>query len=169
MLKATKPILAILTVCLLACILVGCNKTENTENSSSSNIHIDEISGEYSDNYYEEVDDVNNIYEVKTEYGSLYYPQRFEADMKTEITNGDDGCIVEFFSECDGKKYSLFYVNIGIEDGQLAGYITDDKGTERNVFVVVPEIENIDVLSSENQDKLYAMQEAVNIVVDNLK
>lgn len=167
MLKAAKPILAILTVCLLACILVGCNKTEN---SNSPNIHIDEISDEYPDDYYEEkIDDVNNISEVKTEYGSLYYPQRFEANMKTEITNDNDGCMVEFFSECDGRKYSLFYINIGIDGGQLAGYITDDKGTERNVFVIVPEIENIDVLSSENQDKLYAMQEAVNIVVDNLK
>lgn len=168
MFRAKNAFFAALAVCALIGVLSGCSDAGSSKKGSSASVYINEVTGEVAEEYYEEIDDVNNITEVKTKYGSLFYPQRFEADMKTREDDRDDGCIVEFFAVCDGKEYILFDVSIGIENGQLAGFLTDSKGTERNVFVNVPEIENIDALSSEEQDKLYAMQESVNIIADNL-
>ena len=64
----------------------------------------------------------------------------------------------------------MFYINIGIEDGEVAGKITgSDDGTQSDVYVSVPELGDISYLEEDTQDHLYAMQESVNVVVENLK
>ena len=85
--------------------------------------------------------------------------------MKAEI--GSD--TVKFITEQDGKTYTLFALSIGEEVGQLAGTLTDKRGTSRDVYVTVYDLGDISELALDKQDQLYAMQEAVNVVVENLK
>ena len=85
--------------------------------------------------------------------------------LKTEVDNDT----VKFSTEQDGKTYILFSLSIGEEAGQLAGTLTDKRGTSRDVYVTVYDFGDISELAQDKQDQLYALQEVVNVVVENLK
>ena len=85
--------------------------------------------------------------------------------MKAEV----DSDTVKFITEQDGKTYTLFDLSIGEEVGQLAGTLTDKRGTSRDVYITVYDLGDISKLAQDKQDQLYAMQEAVNVIVENLK
>ena len=89
--------------------------------------------------------------------------------MQTTINDGDNSCTIDFFSVLDGKQYDLFEISIGEEKGQYVGTITGKKGDSHNVFVEVYDLGDISGLPQDKSDQLYAMQEAVNTVVENLK
>ena len=52
---------------------------------------------------------------------------------------------------------------------KLAGTLTDKRGTSRDVYVTVYDFGDISELAQDKQDQLYALQEVVNVVVENLK
>ena len=94
-----------------------------------------------------------------------HIPQKYEQLLKAEV----DSDTVKFITEQDGKTYTLFSLSIGEEVGQLAGTLTDKRGTSRDVYVTVYDLGDISELAQDKQDQLYAMQEAVNVVIENLK
>ena len=101
--------------------------------------------------------------------GTLYIPEKYEQRIQTTITKGKDSCTVDFFSVLDEKQYDLFRVSIGEEIGQRVGTITGKKNVSRDVFVEVYDLGDLSGLSRDKSDQLYAMQESVNTVVENLK
>lgn len=144
-----KLVVPILVLCIVACVFTGCNGKSNINES--------------------QVEETNSLSEIKTGFGTLYIPKKYEQLIQTTITEGNDSCTVDFFSILDGKQYDLFKISIGEENGQYAGTITGKKNASHDVFVEVCDLGDISRLPQDKADQLYAMQEAVNTVVENLK
>jgi hypothetical protein len=66
-------------------------------------------------------------------------------------------------------EYPLFTVNIGGGEGSEAGKLTDAQGKERIVYIDASEIKEEEELTANEQNRLYAMQEDINYVVDHLQ
>lgn len=104
---------------------------------------------------------------VDTPCGGLTYPETWKDQLQTEITETDSGCDVSFSTSIGEEKYRLFTVIIGGDDDS-AGTLTAEDGIVRNVALDVPDLGDISSLSQNDQDQLYAMQEGLNVVVENL-
>lgn len=115
-----------------------------------------------------EVTEDGGMMEVGTEYGTLYYPARWKDALVTAQEKSEETLTVDFSASVEGKEYRLFQVVIGGQEGDSAGMLTDNAGTARNVQLSVEEISGIEELSEEQQNQLYAMQEGVNDLLENL-
>ena len=150
----------LLILCLLLSAFTGCRKGK-TEDPAPT---------EKNSTQAEETEDQSGLAEIETKYGSLFIPQKFADAIDTEITsNGEDTCKVAFSATQEKQSYDLFEICIGEESGQLVGTLTDENGIQRNVYASVFDLGSMESLSTDEQDQLYAMQEAVNVVAENLK
>lgn len=158
-LRICKLSIILLATCAFIGIFVGCGK------KAESPVTLPDASMPLT----EENEDSGKLAEIKTSFGTLYIPQKYEQLMQATTSDGDNSSTVKFFTEQDGKTYILFEIGIGEENGQLVGALTDKSGVSRDVFVAVYDLGDISELSKDKQDQLYAMQEAVNVVIENLK
>lgn len=149
----------LLVICSIVGLLTGCGK-KTMESTADSVVKASESAPPE-----EETEDLSKLSEINTDFGTLYIPQKYEQLLKTEVDNDT----VKFSTEQDGKTYILFSLSIGEEAGQLAGTLTDKRGTSRDVYVTVCDFGDISELAQDKQDQLYALQEVVNVVVENLK
>ena len=149
----------LLVICSIVGLLAGCGK-KTMESTADSVVKASESAPPE-----EESEDLSKLSEINTDFGTLYIPQKYEQLLKTEVDNDT----VKFSTEQDGKTYILFSLSIGEEAGQLAGTLTDKRGTSRDVYVTVCDFGDISELAQDKQDQLYALQEVVNVVVENLK
>ena len=106
---------------------------------------------------------------IQTEYGDLYYPGQWEEYLKTEQTMDNDSLQVSFSAHLGDKNYPMFQVTIGDSEDTEVGELTDSSGTKRTVHMKVTELEGLEELSETDQHQLYAMQEELNYVIDNLE
>lgn len=157
--KIRKWSVALLVLCSVAGLLAGCGKKTPGTTAEPAVKPNESVRQEGETEY------PAKLSEIHTDFGTLYIPQEYVQLLKAEI----DSNTVEFITEQDGKTYTLFSLSIGEEVGQLAGTLTDKRGTSRNVYVTVYDLDDISELTQNQQDQLYAMQEAVNVVVENLK
>ena len=133
---------------LFALLLNGCEKTEKgTEN---------------------QVNNANDII-ISTQYGDLYYPDQWTEFVKTEQKSENDVVVVSFGAEINSKVYPLFEVMIGGEGANSVGTLTDSAGTKHDVYLQLEEIQEDPNLNDGEQNRLYAMQEDLNYLIDNLK
>ena len=115
-----------------------------------------------------QVNNANDII-ISTQYGDLYYPDQWTEFVKTEQKSENDVVVVRFGAEINSKVYPLFEVMIGGEGANSVGTLTDSAGTSRNVSINVDEIVQDPDLTEGEQNRLYAMQEDLNYLIDNLK
>lgn len=157
--RISKWSVILLAICCFIGLLTGCgrNATNPAANPNES------VPPE------DETESMGRLSEITTDFGTLYIPQKYEQSLQTEISSGNGSVTVNFSAEQDGKKYTLFNLNIGEGAGELAGTLTDKNGTSREVYVTVYDLGDISGLSQDKQDQLYAMQEAVNVIVENMK
>ena len=106
---------------------------------------------------------------VHTEYGDLYYPERWQEYVTIRQEQNDDTIAVIFETESGDKTYELFKVLIGNDSGDVVGSLTDSAGTQRNVYLQVDELPADSGLEEAEQTRFYAMQEDLNYLIDNLK
>lgn len=106
---------------------------------------------------------------VETKYGTLYYHSQWAEYMVTEQTEVEQIVTVSFFAEMDGVRYALFDVTIGGEEEISDGWLTDSDGVSRQVAVSLASLEPPDWMSREEADRLYAMQEDINFVIEHLR
>ena len=131
----------LLVICSIVSLFAGCGK-KTPESTADPAVNQSESTPPE-----EEIEDTTTLSEINTDFGTLYIPQKYEQLLKAEV---DD-------------------LRIDKEVGQLAGTLTDKRGTSRDVYVTVYDLGDISELAQDKQDQLYAMQEAVNVVVENLK
>lgn len=105
---------------------------------------------------------------VTTEYGDLKYPDDFYEFLETEETKDGDNLRVLFRAIINENKYDMFTLIIGEAEGEIVGTLTDSAGTKRNVYVEFHELGDTSALSESESNRLYAMQESLNYVLDNL-
>ena len=150
----------LLILCLLLSVFTGCSKGKSEDPAPT----------ETDSMQTEEMEEQSGLAEIETKYGSLFIPQKFADTMDAKITaNREDACKVVFSATKEKKSYDLFKICIGEESGQLVGTLTDENGIEHNVYASVFDLGSMENLSTDEQDQLYAMQEAVNVVAENLK
>ncbi|MCD7860256.1 MAG: hypothetical protein LUH51_08915 [Firmicutes bacterium] len=111
----------------------------------------------------------DGLSEISTELGTLYFPSEWIDDVVTQEENGDSSCSVTFSAEIGGAWYELFTVSIGENEENSVGTLTDADGNARAVSIEAYDLGDLSALSAEEQDQLYAMQEALNVVAENLK
>ena len=89
--------------------------------------------------------------------------------METEQNVTDDAVEVSFYAQINDMNYTLFYVTIGPGEGTCVGELTGPDGVKREVFVRSNEMEEVPELSESERNRLYAMQEDINYIIENLK
>lgn len=106
---------------------------------------------------------------VATKFGKLYYQDQWEEFMRIAQVEEGNNVTVSFAAEIGDNRYPLFNVIIGRGEGEPVGQITDDQGMQRNVFVYMEDIVGIEELPEGEQNRLFAMQEDINFVIENLE
>lgn len=105
---------------------------------------------------------------LETEYGTIYYPAKWEDDFITDQEKKDDILTITFSTKIKKKTYDLFTVTIAGEEGDSVGTITDKNGTKRNVFIEMLNLEDSDA-KEDVKNQLYAMQESINSMINYLQ
>ena len=106
---------------------------------------------------------------VSTPYGRIYYQEQWAEFMKVEQFSEADVLHVRFAAEINGADYPLFTLVVGAAEEDAVAQLTDADGVQRNVQVHMEEIGDNAGLSVEEQNRLCAMQEEINFVIENLK
>lgn len=168
-----KRILAgAVSVLLLATVLVGCGKAKEPKVQDPEVVTQDTTApvAENTEPVTEPEETIpDGCVAVDTAYGRLLYQDQWIEFMQTEQTSQADNLIVLFYTEINNVRYELFELTIGSGDGYAAGQLTDRDGTVRDVFARMIELEETDVLSDSEQNRLFAMQEDINFIVENLE
>lgn len=112
---------------------------------------------------------VENGVTVRTKYGFLFYQDQWEECMVVTQTDDGDCITVVFEAQINEIRYPLFRVVIGTSEGDPVGQLTDAQGKQHDVFVYPDEIGEYAELTDGEQNRLYAMQEEINFLIENLK
>lgn len=153
-----KVMATLIAVLMLSALFSGC-APENEESS------VPNTSGTYS-----AVRPEGNAYViVETPYGELYYQDQWEEFMRVEQTQDGSVLRVAFSADINAKIYALFTLEIGGGTGAKLGQLTDANGTKRTVYATVHTIAEDSELSADELNRLYAMQEDINYVMQYLK
>lgn len=110
-----------------------------------------------------------DIVVVNTPYGDICYQEQWSEHMVVEQVEEDELLRVSFLAEFNGLKYALFDLMIGVGEDEAVATITDAAGTVRNVGVNFLELGEFPELSEDEQNQLYAMQEDINYVIENIE
>ena len=105
---------------------------------------------------------------VHTDYGDLHYPVRLHEVVSIRQVQNGNLIAVTFESICGEETYELFKVLIGDDSSEVVGSLTDDTGTQRNVYLHVEELPADSGLEETEQTRFYAMQEDLNYLIDHL-
>lgn len=168
-----KSILLLAVFCIFAVMLAGCSgEKEQGESSLPSSSSGQEIV--ISQNESQEEEEIVKKPEyttIKTKYGYLFYPDRWNEFVSAEQEEKDGLLAVYFEATINGEKYTLFEVDIksGFGDPDAAGSVTDFDGNKHDVFAHMLEISDTDSLAENEVDRLYAMQEGLNDLIEALE
>lgn len=110
-----------------------------------------------------------NCVVVSTAFGNLQYQDQWIEFMRVEQHAEGDNLRVTFSAEINRVRYGLFELLIGDMDGTPAGKITDAEGVQRNVYIHMMEIVETSALTDSEQNRLFAMQEDINYIIENMK
>lgn len=106
---------------------------------------------------------------ITTDFGTLYYPDQWTECVKINQSATENALTVSFDAVINDRQYPLFDVVIGQDDGMEVGQLTDNSGTKHTVYLHVDELQEDPDLTDGEQNRLYAMQEDLNYLIDNLK
>ena len=105
---------------------------------------------------------------VRTDYGDLHYPDRWQEYVTIRQEQNGNTIAVTFETKSGEETYELFKVLIGDDSSEVVGSLTDDTGTQRNVYLHVEELPADSGLEETEQTRFYAMQEDLNYLIDHL-
>ena len=107
--------------------------------------------------------------EIATKFGTLHFPEQWSDCVAADLQEREDCVKVIFSAVIEEEAYPLFLISIGDEDGVEVGVLTAEDGSQRPVYANVFEILENEALEEGQQNRLYAMQEDLNYLIDNLK
>ena len=113
---------------------------------------------------------VDGAIAIETGYGTLFFPGQWAEMLRTERETGAGYVKITFSAELDGAVYPLFEIAVGDHDGgSRIGSLTDGNGVARDVRMELISLRDVTDLSESELDRLYAMQEDVNYLIDGIK
>ena len=133
----------LLCVALLCGLLAGCGN-DKVQEGQNDNVSADTIP-----------EDVV----VHTDYGDLHYPDRWQEYVTIRQEQNGNTIAVTFETKSGEETYELF---------EVVGSLSDDTGTQRNVYLRVEELPADSGLEETEQTRFYAMQEDLNYLIDHL-
>ena len=149
-------------VCLIVMLIqiTGCS-SNISNNSEKSNTEIERTEVDSAAEYEDIV--------VETKYGNLYFPGKWRECLQVEQCDIENRVEVVFSAKVDQNVISLFSIVIGDSDDTVAGTLTDIEGKQRSVTVRIEELSENELISQDDLELLYSMQEDLNYLIDNLK
>lgn len=163
-----KVIALVVLVMVFVLAMAGCGEDEKPqEEHSGTEIVITPSEDTPQNSVPEEVLSGEPV--VHTEYGDLIYHEQWLGFMKTEQKKEGETLTVSFIGEAEGENYYLFDIIIGTSEEAIVGEITDSSGNKRDVYAKFYDLEQYTDVASEDFDRLCAMQEDLNNVINNLK
>lgn len=147
------------TLAILALVGCGCASQNGTQSGTTK-----ATSQESAQN------NTSNTMVISTERGDLYYSDEWEGLVNVAQETVDNALVVTFTTDVDGQTIGLFKVYIdGSEDnGFAAGSLTDASGNKHPVYVQVDDHSDMEGLDPSVQDRIYAMTDGVNTLIDHL-
>ena len=106
---------------------------------------------------------------IETEYGFLPYPEQWKDHLKADKRMEGENLVVDLSTEAEGNTIPLFTVTIGEIDDAPVGTLTDPNGKVRTVYLTVHDLPDLSSYDEETQDRIFAMQEALNDMIAGLK
>lgn len=109
-------------------------------------------------------------FQVDTSFGTLKFPEQWKKDLKIEKNTTETGEEIIFRETITKDCLTLFTICIDMpESGSYIGNLTDAAGKTHEVYLQINELEMQEDLPKETKSRIYAMQESVNDIIDNLR
>lgn len=159
-----KRILAVCLVC--AILLAGCSVKKDGQNHNPQPTEDGPTSP--SDQTTVPLDGQLEYITVETRYGELRYQEQWRDLIQVDVTDQDDVTNVVFKTLLNNTVVRLFQVTIGGDEDGAIGMLTGADGVSRNVYIVPFEQMDTSGLSEDEQNRLHAMFEEINYIVENL-
>ena len=107
------------------------------------------------------------LMDIPTTYGMLRYPSQWVNYLKL-VTVGDPTERIEFYAEFEGKEDMLVLTVHFNEDGEFPIGVLEN--SDESVYIAYTYGENdMSMLSSEECDIVYGMQEGINDIISELE
>lgn len=155
-------------------IFLGCNTKDSGEDNKKPSVNMVENENTKETTQQSMVTNSNlkeerELVTIETQYGNLYYQSCWNSFMQVEQEVNENSIIVTFQAEFHNVIYPLFQVTIGEAEGSPVGTLIDQSGTRRDVYIQLMKLEGVSALTIDEQNRLYAMQEEINYVIENLE
>lgn len=105
---------------------------------------------------------------IETPYCPLYFPGQWSEGLKTEIKEEDWVASVTFYGNVGGEDVLLFTLYFGGASGYPVGIFQTEDGMMLDVTMENNDFELKDSWSAGEADRICAMQEALNYVLEKL-
>lgn len=161
-----------ISILMIAAILAGCgSKTEEKEPVETTQAQLQQTEAAETTQATEAVQETVPLdcVVVSTPYGNLQYQDQWMEFMSVDQVNEGSNLVITFSAAVKDVKYPLFELTIGSCDGDPVAQITDANGVSRDVYVRMMEITTSSALTDAEQNRIFAMQEDINYVIDHLK
>lgn len=165
--RSTKTVLIVILLgVLLLAIISGCGRDADNKNTTrQTNVQI----GTEETKDAELSDPTRDWEPIETKLGRFRYPEDLFDYLETEQTESGNTLKVLFRAVIRDVKIDLFEFDIGGGEGEPVGKITGTDGVVRDLYLRFIELQNLSELSDGERNRVYAMQEALNFVLDHSK
>lgn len=160
--------IVILGILLAGCIWLIKSKDGSKVGSAQTAAADEQEQGQMQEQEQEPIQEPEHMV-IHTKYGELYYPEQWKEYLNMETEEAEDSVKIVFQANINDTMYPLFEVTIGAENGALVGQVVDADGEKHDVYMHAEEVEEIDNLSQEEQDRLFAMKEGLNYIIEYLE
>ena len=175
--KKKNLLLCIVLIVALVFVLIsifcwknGNNKkySDNSFVTEKENI-IEEPLRETEESFMEENVGPDNGIEINTPYGVFYYPEIWGNDIRVEESEKGEYNVTLYgkVDKMEEKLFTIFFEKNNVS-GYLFGTLSVENTEKVNVSIEMTEFIPDENCSDDNIDKIYAMQEDVNYIIEQL-
>ncbi len=171
-----RKFILILLACLLFLNITACNQAETDQpsdqpsDSQATESQFNDATADQLNESHPETSANPNI-KVETAYGDLYYSPVWKEYIHVEQKQEDQELVAHFRAKMQETDYELFSIILtdSNERGEPVKEFTAADGSVKNVYVEIKELDFAENLTEIDKDNLYAMQEEVNTVLENME
>ena len=106
---------------------------------------------------------------IELPFCTLYYPGEYTEGLRVEQSGESFSKTVDFYGTVAGMEQLLFSVYFCGTEGIPVGILETEEGIMMDVTVSMSELKLKDSWTAEEIDRICAMQESMNFVLENLK
>ena len=151
-------------------ILINSTKNKKTNTSTMETQQESEIQKESNDGETETVEETEESivpFSIETKYGNLYYPNKWENVVRTEISEAESYEIL-FYATIEGKEdIHIFDVTFNGDGVEVDKRVTED-GETLSICVVSYDLDLDDSWKDTEKEIVYAMCEDINYLIGQL-